>query len=92
MQRRVRAQLALAVDDGADRLAVVDDTGTALILNVDVGGSNNADMTTGVISGRSEIFSVSDSAVALVLYQGDVELGRIPLHLHAGTLNTIDGQ
>ena len=91
VQRKVRAQLTLTAPTPADRFAIVDDGGTALILNVDLGGTNNADFSAGVIRGRSELFSVSESAQTLILYEGQDELERIPLYLESGVLNLIEG-
>ena len=86
---RVHAQIDTGGSTEFTRAAILDEKGEMLYLSVDHGKSSYAMREIGLEEGRSEPFSVSETARTLVLYKGKDEVRRMALKLVRGELNTI---
>lgn len=72
-----------------DRVATLDAAGEKLYLSVQHGQSSYAMKEIRLEDGRTEPFSTSEAARTLVLFNGEIEVQRVPLRLVRGELNTI---
>jgi protocatechuate 3,4-dioxygenase beta subunit len=73
----------------ADRLCVLDTEGERMVLSVMQGEGASFGPEMPLLAGRSAILSLDDSAATLVLYRGEEEVGRLPLHLVPGAPNVV---
>jgi RNA polymerase sigma-70 factor (ECF subfamily) len=72
-----------------DRVALLDEKGEALELSLYHGNSAYSMRDISLHEGRTEPFSVAESAKTLVLRMGEVEVRRVPIALSHGALNTL---
>lgn len=72
-----------------DAFTVLDGAGEELDTVVIEGGRRLLRRRTPLFDGASEIVGVEDTAATLVLYEGERELRRVPLHLAAGRVNEL---
>jgi protocatechuate 3,4-dioxygenase beta subunit len=86
---RVHVQVDGGEQPDFDRLAVLDEQGETLYLSVHHGRSSYAMREIPLHEGRTEPFSVSETATTLVLYAQGAEVRRVALELVRGELNTI---
>jgi hypothetical protein len=68
---------------------VLDASGKAMLLRIMRGETARTARFAQIADGRSEILSLGEGAAAAVFLRGDVEVGRMPLQLAAGQVNTI---
>jgi hypothetical protein len=86
---RVRAQIDAGAEADFTRCEVLDAAGKRLNLSLYHGTVAFSMQAIHVQQGRSEVFSVSEEAQTLVLFQGDAEVRRVPLKLARGELNVL---
>ncbi|MCK6444854.1 MAG: sigma-70 family RNA polymerase sigma factor [Planctomycetes bacterium] len=87
---RCNFQVELApTRDRGDRLEALDGDGNVLDLLLIRGGSVNAFTAVDVEGGRTPVISVSSAARTLVLYDGDVEVARMPVALEPNRVTTV---
>jgi hypothetical protein len=87
---RLHFQVDLRPPTGrADRLRVFDAGGGRVFLSVFRGNGAHADFEMPILDGRSAVLSVDERAATLVLYRGEQEVARVPLHLAPGTTNRV---
>jgi protocatechuate 3,4-dioxygenase beta subunit len=86
---RVHVQVDASNHPSADEVAVLDAGGEKLELAIRHGNSAYGMREVRLIEGRSEIFSVLETAKTLVLYANDAEVLRQPVKLASGSLNTL---
>jgi len=86
---RVHVQIDGGEGADFDRVALLDAGGDKLVLSVQHGQSAFALQEIRLEHGRTESFSVSETARTLVLYAQGAELRRVRLELVRGELNTI---
>ncbi len=90
VDRRVHVQVELAPPlDRADRVRVLDGEGKAMLLRVMRGESAQTSRSAEIVDGRSQILSLGEGAVTAVFLKKDQEVGRMPLPLAIGQVNTI---
>ena len=90
VDRRMHLQVELAAPlDRADSVRVLDASGKAMLLRIMRGETARTARFAQIADGRSEILSLGEGAAAAVFLRGDVEVGRMPLQLAAGQVNTI---
>jgi RNA polymerase sigma factor (sigma-70 family) len=90
VDRRLHLQVELAAPlDRADSVRVLDASGKAMLLRIMRGETARTARFAQIADGRSEILSLGEGAAAAVFLRGDVEVGRMPLQLAAGQVNTI---
>lgn len=87
---RMHVQLELEPPvDRVDVLHMLDETGRRLPIFNMRGESSHTDMLATVVGGRSEVVSVGETARTIVLYKGEVEVGRRDLALLPKTVNKV---
>ena len=86
---RIHVQVELLDPLRADSLAVLDNEGRAVPLNVFQGRGRTTTDELALAEGRSPVFVVPDTAAVLVLRKGDKEVAREPLNLRAGDVNSL---
>jgi len=90
VDRRMHLQVELAAPmDRADSVRVLDASGKAMLLRIMRGETARTARFAAIADGRSEILSLGEGATAAVFLRRDVEVGRMPLQLTAGQVNTI---
>ncbi|HEU4417552.1 MAG TPA: hypothetical protein VFT55_01360, partial [Planctomycetota bacterium] len=90
VDRRMHLQVELAPPtDRADRVRILDGNGKAMLLRIMRGETARTNRIAEIVDGRSEILSLGEGAVTAVFLRNDREVGRMPLHLAAGVVNTI---
>lgn len=90
VDRRMHLQVELAPPtDRADRVRVLDASGKAMLLRIMRGETARTNRIAEIVDGRSEILSLGEGAVTAVFLRNDREVGRMPLQLAAGVVNTI---
>jgi RNA polymerase sigma factor (sigma-70 family) len=86
---RVRLQVEGGAHAEFDRIGVLDEEASPLSLTVLRGNSASLAGQMPLEDGRTELFSVPETARTLVLYRDGAEVGRRPLELVHGTVNVI---
>lgn len=87
---RCNFQVELApTRERGDRLQALDGDGNVLDLLLIRGGSVNAYTAVDVEVGRTAVISVSSAARTLVLFDGDVEVARLPVALEPQRVTTV---
>ena len=74
----------------ATAVSVLDAQGNYLQLSVGTGDGTVLAPSLVIAQGRTQVASLSDAGVTLVLFQGGEELARVPLALHGGEVNRVD--
>jgi hypothetical protein len=86
---RVHVQIDAANFPAVDKAAILDAEDSKLELAIRHGNSSYGMREDRLVGGRTEIFSVLETARTLVLYSKDVEVVRLPVKLASGSLNTL---
>ena len=86
---RVRLRVLLAAPGEADAVAVLDENGERITINVFEARGRHESPTVRLSEGRSEVLTITDSATTLVLLRGEDEVRRVPLTLVRGVVNEI---
>jgi hypothetical protein len=89
VEQRCHLQLELADPAAADQVAVLDGDGRELVLNVMMARRRRENQRMPLHEGRSDTLAVSDTGRTLVLYLGDEEVGRMPIHLTPGEITSL---
>jgi hypothetical protein len=75
--------------DRVDRLKVFDANDRRAVLTVFHGTGSHASFELPIRDGRSDVFSVAETAATIVLYRGEEEVARMPLSLSVGETNLV---
>ena len=86
---RMHVQIELLDLQRADSIAVLDNEGRAVILNVFQGRGRMSTDKLPLAEGRSPVFVVPDTAAVLVLRKDGKEVARETLNLRAGDVNSL---
>lgn len=90
VNRRMHLQIELDDPvDRADELRVLDGEGQPMILRIMRGESSFTDRKAAIAEGRSQVLSTSEDARTVVLFKGGQEIDRIPVTLHAGSVQIV---
>jgi hypothetical protein len=90
VDRRMHLQVELATPtDRADGVRVLDATGRRMLLVVMRGKARTQNSKAALLDGRSEVLSLGEGARTAVFLKNGVEVGRMPVQLQAGQVNTI---
>ena len=88
--RRMHLQVELATPtDRADAVKILKATGRHMLLVVMRGASRTQNFKAALLAGRSQVLTLGEGATTAVFFKGDVEVGRMPVQLQAGQVNTI---
>ncbi|MHC5062615.1 MAG: sigma-70 family RNA polymerase sigma factor [Planctomycetota bacterium] len=91
LQRRINLQISIGGDEEiADRVKVLDLDGRSLLLRIMRGANSHTGRSVEISEGLSQVFSVSDQARTVVLYQDGEEIGRRDIQPEPGALNRIE--
>jgi len=86
---RMHVQVELLDPQRADSIAVLDNEGRVVILNVFQGRGRMSNDQLPLAEGRSPVFVVPDTAAVLVLRKDGKEVARETLNLRGGDVNTL---
>jgi protocatechuate 3,4-dioxygenase beta subunit len=86
---RVRLRVELSNPAEADAVAVLDEAGEPIVINVIAANGRREDERMPIVAGRTEVLTVTDSAATLVLLAGNSEVRRVPLALRRGDVNVV---
>src|SRR5262249_30871870 len=86
---RLHLRVEASAAQPGDRVAVLDEKGAPLMINVFRGRSRNTTEDVELKEGRSDTLAVPDTATTLVLKRGETIVSRTPLALTAGEVNVV---
>ncbi len=90
VDRRVHLQIELAEPrDRADRVRVLGTDGRPMRLRIMRGQSSHTNSSATIVDGRTEVLSLGEGAASAVFLRDGEEVGRMPLTLRIGSLNTV---
>lgn len=86
---RIHVRIELDDPELADHVAMLDDAGKNVSINLNRGDENWADRAFPILRGRSEVLTVTDRVTTVLLEKAGVVVRRIPITLIAGSVNVI---
>ncbi|MCA8973466.1 MAG: carboxypeptidase regulatory-like domain-containing protein, partial [Planctomycetes bacterium] len=90
VERRMHLQVEVgAPADRADEIQVLDATDRPMLLVIMRGGARTQRFRFALLDGRSEVLTLGEDGRNVVLLKHGVEVGRMPVQLQAGQVNTI---
>jgi RNA polymerase sigma-70 factor (ECF subfamily) len=84
VDRRAHLQVELGDPSAADEFALVDEDGTEIEISTFTGSGRREGMRAPIRGGRSDVVAGTDRARSIVLFQGGLEVARLPVTLVPG--------
>jgi RNA polymerase sigma-70 factor (ECF subfamily) len=89
VDRRAHLQVELADPSSADEFALVDAEDTEIEMSTFTGNGRREGMRAPIREGRSDVVAGTDRARSLVLFQGGLEVARVPVTLVPGETTSV---